>query len=124
MENGKWKVESGKWGLRMESGEWKAESGNGEYISHYSLFTAHCHCALLTAHAGTIPRLGQKVEKDGIGFRLFLHVTECKYWYSRQDLNLRLLPSEGSTLSTELREHESLDYFSITEHRAGRLKWS
>ena len=26
-------------------------------------------------------------------------------WYSRRDLNLRLLPSEGSTLSTELREH-------------------
>ena len=25
-------------------------------------------------------------------------------WYSRRDLNLRLLPSEGSTLSTELRE--------------------
>ena len=27
-------------------------------------------------------------------------------WYSRRDSNLRLLPSEGSTLSTELRERE------------------
>ena len=29
------------------------------------------------------------------------------FWYSRRDLNLRLLPSEGSTLSTELREQRS-----------------
>ena len=27
-------------------------------------------------------------------------------WYSRQESNLRLLPPEGSALSTELREHE------------------
>src|SRR5688572_17928640 len=26
-------------------------------------------------------------------------------WYSRQESNLRLLPPEGSALSTELREH-------------------
>ena len=33
--------------------------------------------------------------------------TEVGGWYSRRDSNLRLLPSEGSTLSTELREHRS-----------------
>ena len=31
------------------------------------------------------------------------------FWYSRRDLNLRLLPSEGSTLSTELREQIQVD---------------
>ena len=37
--------------------------------------------------------------------------------YSRQESNLRLLPPEGSALSTELREHKNLSHDTKSPYR-------
>ena len=46
---------------------------------------------------------GQTVGNDHM-IRKGVRMDAFLFEYSRRDLNLRLLPSEGSTLSTELRE--------------------